>query len=299
MSSLTGVREAAAFASTESQAFAHCEGLARAHYENFPVGSILIPKAKRKYVYAIYAFARIADDYADEDHDKGVTTGERLDRLEDWGQKLEDCAQGRATNPVFVALRATIKDLDIPLDLFRDLLSAFTQDVVKRRYNDFSEVLDYCRRSANPIGRLILLLFGYRDPALDRLSDKICTALQLTNFWQDVSVDIEKDRIYLPLDEMRKYGVTEDEIRARRFSKRYADLLRFQVERTREMFADGRDLCEMVTGRLRYELRLTWLGGMRILEKIEEGDYDTLGSRPAIEKRDKVALITRAVLMKL
>lgn len=278
-----------------AEAFAYCERMARAHYENFPVGSLLVPRRLRRHVYSIYAFARTADDFADEDYEtKGLSEAERLAALADWQQRLEACARGQADHPIFIALAATIKELQLPLKLFSDLLSAFKQDVVKRRYADFPEVLDYCTRSANPVGRLILLLFDYRDERLHQLSDHICTALQLANFWQDVAVDIKKDRVYLPQDELARYGVSLDDLRARRFSEQYAALLKFQVARTREIFARGRPLPELVRGRLRYELRLTWHGGMRILERIAELGYDTLGRRPTLLPQDKLRLLLRA-----
>lgn len=279
-----------------AEAFAYCERMARTHYENFPVGSLLAPKRLRKHVYSVYAFARTADDFADEGYETGeLTETQRLAALDDWEQKLEDCYRSRAEHPVFVALAETAKELRLPIQLFRDLLSAFKQDVVKRRYANFDEVLDYCARSANPVGRLILLLFGYRDERLHELSDCICTALQLTNFWQDVEVDIHKDRVYLPQDEMARFGVSVDDLREKRFSERYAALLKFQVERTREMFDRGKPLPDLVSGRLAVELRLTWLGGTRILERIEEMGYDTLNARPKISTADKIALLARAL----
>ncbi|MFN8001233.1 MAG: squalene synthase HpnC [Acidobacteriota bacterium] len=282
---------------TVPEAFAYCEGMARAHYENFPVGSLLVPKARRKHVYSIYAFARTADDFADEGYDSGEwTEARRLAALTDWEHKLDESFAGRAEHPVFVALAATAAELKLPVQLFKDLLSAFKQDVIKRRYADFAEVLDYCTRSANPVGRLILLLFDYRDERLHQLSDHICTALQLANFWQDVAVDIKKDRIYLSQEEMTRFGVTEEDLRNRRFSAAYADLLRFQVERTREIFALGQTLPAQVRGRLAVELRLTWLGGMRILERIEALGYDTLNARPKITTSDKLVLFLRALV---
>ncbi|MGH9844655.1 MAG: squalene synthase HpnC, partial [Blastocatellia bacterium] len=279
-----------------SEAFAWCERMARGHYENFPVGSLLVPKSKRRHVYSIYAFARTADDFADEGYEtSGLSEAERLAALDDWESKLEDCFRGQANHPIFVALAETVRELDLPVRLFRDLLSAFKQDVVKRRYADFDEVLDYCRRSANPVGRLILRLFDYRDERLDELSDCICTALQLANFWQDVATDIGKDRVYLPADEMAGHGVAVDDLREKRFSDRYASLLEFQVERTREFFERGRSLPWQVRGRLAVELRLTWLGGMRILEKIEAMGYDTLNGRPKITAYDKLGLVIQAL----
>ena len=276
-------------------AFAHCEKIARAHYENFPVGSLLIPKAMRKHVYSIYAFARTADDFADEGYDTKITPAERLELLDDWERQLEACYQGQATHPIFIALAETVRALNLPAQLFKDLLSAFKQDVIKSRYATFDKVLDYCRRSANPVGRLILLLFGYREEKLHQLSDHICTALQLANFWQDVSVDLLKDRIYLPQDELAKFGLSEDELLAHNFDQRYADLLKFEVARTWQLFKAGKSLPKLVRGRLSFELKLTWQGGTRILELIEWMGYDTLSHRPKITKFDKMVLLTRAI----
>lgn len=292
-------------------AYAFCRRMAEEHYENFPVGSALVPKRLRKHVYSIYAFARTADDFADEGYDGKRTStsapgartslsatpteSERLAALNDWQQKLECCYDGRADHPIFIALSETVRELDLPIKLFNDLLSAFKQDVVKRRYANFDEVLDYCTLSANPVGRLILLLFGYRDEKLMELSDNICTALQLANFWQDVSVDIRKDRIYLPQDEMQKFGVTVEDLRENRFSERFASLLKFQVDRTWQLFDQGRPLPEMVSGRLKYELRLTWFGGTRILQLIEKLGYDTLNHRPVISSFDKLLLLAKMI----
>ncbi len=279
-----------------AEAFAYCERLARTHYENFPVGSLLIPRDRRRHVYSVYAFARIADDFADEGYEAGgPNEAERLAALDDWERRLEDCYRGRADHPVFVALAETIAELRLPIQLFRDLLSAFRQDVIKRRYANFDEVLDYCARSANPVGRLILLLFGYREERLHRLSDCVCAALQLANFWQDVEVDIRKDRVYLPQDEMARFGVSDDDLREKRFSERFAALLKYQVERTWELFNRGKSLPGLVSGRLAFELRLTWLGGTRVLERIEEMGYDTLNARPKISTADKIALLVRAL----
>lgn len=278
------------------QASAYCERMARTHYENFPVGSLLVPGRLRKHVYSIYAFARTADDFADEGYETtGLTETDRLAALDDWQRKLEDCYAGRADHPVFIALAATVKELNLPIKLLSDLLSAFKQDVTKHRYANFDEVLDYCTRSANPVGRLILLLFGYRDERLHQLSDHICTALQLANFWQDVAVDIGKDRVYLPADELARFGVSIDDLREGRFSDRYAALLKFQVDRTWEIFKQGRPLPEAVRGRLKYELRLTWFGGTRILERIEELGYDTLNRRPTISTFDKLRILARTI----
>jgi hydroxysqualene synthase len=281
------------------EAFAYCERMARDHYENFPVGSLLIPRDRRRHVYSIYAFARTADDFADEGYgvgEAGLDEAGRLAALADWERNLEASYRGEASHPVFIALAETAKDLRLPVELFRDLISAFKQDVTKRRYANFDEVLDYCARSANPVGRLILLLFGYHEERLHKLSDSICTGLQLANFWQDVSIDIRKDRVYLPQDEMAEFGVRVDDLREGRSSDRTAALLRLQVERTRRLFEDGRSLPGMVNGRLAFELRLTWLGGMRILRRIEEQGYNTLRARPVITRWDKIVLLLRSLI---
>jgi hydroxysqualene synthase len=287
--------EAEAAPRSVDEAYAYCGRLTRSHYENFPVGSLLVPKNKRRHVYSIYAFARTADDFADEGYDTPLSQSERLAALDEWGRQLEACYRGDAEHPIFVALAETVRELQLPAGLLRDLLSAFRQDVVKRRYASFAEVLDYCARSANPVGRLILLLFGYRDEELHRLSDHICTALQLANFWQDVAVDLDKDRVYLPQDELAHFGYGEEQLFARRFDERYAALLKFQVERTRELFMLGRPLVRRVSGRLSFELSLTWHGGMRILELVERAGYDTLRRRPAITKWDQAVLAARAL----
>src|SRR5262245_36332982 len=191
---------------SREDSYQYCEQLARSHYENFPVGSVLIPKQLRKHFYAIYAFARIADDFADEGYSQAYTELDRLRWLAQWQQMLTDSLAGHANHPVFVALTETRERFDLPDALFLDLLSAFTQDVSVRRYESFDQLLDYCRRSANPIGRLILLLFGIREQREHAWSDQLCTALQLANHWQDVAVDLEKDRIYLPQEDMARFG---------------------------------------------------------------------------------------------
>jgi phytoene synthase len=276
-------------------AFAFCEQMARTHYENFPVGSLLIPKGARKHVYSIYAFARTADDFADEGYGTATTRDDRLYLLDEWEFQLESCYRGIASHPIFIALGETVRELRLPIQLFRDLLSAFRQDVVQTSYRDFDELLDYCQRSANPIGRLILLLFGYRDEHLHKLSDYLCTALQLANFWQDVSVDLGKDRVYLPQQDLWRFDYSAEELFAREFNERYAELLKFQVNRTWQLFEYGKPLPRLVRGRLSFELSLTWHGGARILELIERHGYDTLRRRPKLTKWDKLLLLTRAI----
>ncbi|MBI3654178.1 MAG: squalene synthase HpnC [Acidobacteria bacterium] len=269
--------------------------MARSHYENFPVGSVLVPKPLRKFFYAIYAFARISDDFADEGYDAGYSEAERLELLDEWREMLAEAFAGRARHPVFVALADTQAQCHLPLDLFEDLLSAFRQDVVKRRYANFDELLDYCRRSANPIGRLILLLFGHRDEQLHQQSDAICTALQLANHWQDVAVDVQKDRVYLPLDDLQKYGLSVAQLFEKSRSTNFQSLMKFEVERARQLFTRGKPLCTAVKGRLGLELRVVWLGGWRILDGIEENAYDVFNHRPVIRRKDKINLLIKAL----
>jgi squalene synthase HpnC len=273
---------------TVSQAFQFCERLARDHYENFPVASLMVPKEKRPHVYAIYSFARIADDYADE---PGLTLAERVDSLAEWEEQLVDAYRGHAHHPVFVALRETVDRFEIPIELFQKLLKAFRSDVTTHRYESFDDVLEYCENSANPIGRLMLLLFNYRSESTMELSDSICTALQLTNFWQDVGVDLKKDRVYIPSDDIREFGYSEEELLGLRCSQAFKDLMCYQIERTEKMFQEGQPLLSEVGGDLRMELKMTWKGGMRILKKIERQDYDVLARRPSLSLWDKTSIL--------
>ncbi len=273
------------------RAYEYCERLTRSHYENFPVGSALIPKRLRKHFYSIYAFARIADDFADEGYDQGYSERERLELLDEWRRMLIDSLAGRANHPVFVALAQTASEFDLPAALFEDLLSAFAQDVTVRRYETFDQLLDYCRRSANPIGKLILLLFGYREEQLHEWSDDLCTALQLANHWQDVTVDLEKDRIYLPQEDLSRFGLSVDDLLRRSATDSFRRMMKYEVERADVMFARGKPLCTSVSGRLGLELRSVWLGGMRILGRIERNGYDVFASRPVITSTDKLKIL--------
>lgn len=292
---------------TLAESYAQCTALAQSHYENFPVGR-LVPASIRPHVHAVYAFARTADDIADEGyHDPrqrthngpAPTPEERLALMELFRTQLDLTLQGKPTDPrfawIFLALGDTMKKVELPPSLFYDLLSAFSQDIVKRRYEDFPEVLNYCRRSANPVGRLVLYLHGYRDEALHLLSDHICTALQLANFWQDVSVDLGKDRIYLPRDAREKHGVTEEALFAGQADEAFRTLLRSEVDRAQALFDAGAPLTRQLHGLLRWEIRLTWLGGATILKKIRQQDYDTLSRRPKIAKWEMLALAPRAI----
>ncbi|HQO34443.1 MAG TPA: squalene synthase HpnC [bacterium] len=278
-------------------AYRHCLGIVRGHYENFPVASFLLPRNMRPAVASIYAFARGADDFADEGD---IDPEQRLKQLDAWQEQLERCvgelpprhpwrggqrgeeresppkpspSMGKAlsdSNPVFLALGQTIREYDLPVQLFRDLIAAFRRDVTVHRYDTWESLLDdYCRYSANPVGRLILCLFGYREESLFALSDCICTALQLANFWQDISVDMDKGRIYAPKDLIKKHGYTEEKFVRRIDNANFRSLHRELVDRTRKIFLEGARLPTLVRGRLSWELRAVWLGGMRILEKVE------------------------------
>jgi squalene synthase HpnC len=274
-------------------AYQYCEGLARSHYENFPVGSFLVPGPLRKHFYSIYSFARTADDFADEGYAEGHSERDRLDLLEEWRGMLARAFNGHATHPIFVALSHTQAQFGLPITLFEDLLSAFMQDVTVRRYQSFEGLLDYCRRSANPVGRLILLLFGYRDERLHSWSDDICTALQLANHWQDVAIDLAKDRVYIPGEDLARFGLSFDDLSGGPV-ERLKDLMRFEVARARELFARGKPLCVSVGGRLGVELRAVWLGGARILDLIERNGYDVFARRPVITSADKLRILSLA-----
>ncbi len=249
---------------------------------------MLIPGEKRKYIAAIYAFARTADDFADE---PGLESAQRIEKLKEWEYELGQCYDGSASREIFVALRETVERFDIPQELFLRLLRAFTSDVTTHRHETFEDVLRYCTNSANPVGRLVLLLFGYRQADFFELSDHICTGLQLTNFWQDVTVDLEKDRVYLPLEDLRRFGVSEGGFT---FTPAFRNMMEFQVSRTREFFEKGKPLPGLVGKDLRRELRLTWLGGMQVLRKIERQGYNVLGNRPTLSLMDKIMLLIRS-----
>ena len=279
---------------TLDSAYDYCARLARSHYENFPVGSVLVPDRLRKHFYSIYSFARIADDFADEAYDEDHSEQERLGLIEEWRAMLREAFDGRATHPVFIALADTITQFELPIELFEDLLTAFAQDVIVRSYQSFDQLLDYCRRSANPIGRLILLLFGHQDQQLHAWSDDICTALQLANHWQDVSVDLEKQRIYLPAEDLTRFEVSEDELRSLSAGEGFQRLMKFEVDRTRDLFAHGKPLCTRIGGRLGLELRAVWLGGTLILDRIEQNGYDIFTRRPVITSGDKLKILWRA-----
>jgi squalene synthase HpnC len=266
--------------------------LATHHYENFNVVSWLLPRDLHQDFYNLYAYCRWADDLGDE-----IPSTERALQLLDWWEnELDGCYQNRASHPVFVALRETIVAKDIPKKPFADLLKAFRQDQVVKRYNTWAGVLDYCVYSANPVGRLVLYLCGYRDEARQRLSDATCTALQLANFWQDVSRDLSIGRIYIPLDRAAAHGLSTQDIVARKFDERYVGLMKELVEYTRALFEKGLPLSTMVSGKLSIDLAMFSRGGLAVLEAIERIGYDTLNQRPELSKGKQVRLLGKAVV---
>lgn len=269
-----------------------CRQLALDHYENFTVASWFMPRRLRQHFYNIYAYCRVSDDLADEVTDQATS----LALLEAWRGQLEGLYRGEAKHPVFVALQETIAAFDIPQDPFDHLLDAFVQDRHQARYDTYDELLAYCRHSADPVGRLVLYLGGYRDETRQRLSDATCTALQLTNFWQDVRRDwTDRQRIYLPREDLDRFGVSESQIAAGRCDPAYRNLLRFEVERTRDMFRQGLPLIDLVGGHLRRDVALFTAGGWSILDLIEAQGFDTLTARPALTGRQKVGLMLRGL----
>jgi squalene synthase HpnC len=266
--------------------------LATHHYENFNVASWLLPKQLHQHFYNLYAYCRWADDLGDE-----IPERERaLELLDWWERELDACYEGKPSNPVFVALRETIVAKDVPQQPFADLLKAFRQDQLVKRYPTWASVIDYCVYSANPVGRLVLYLCGYRDEQRQRLSDATCTALQLANFWQDVSRDLEKGRIYIPLDRAAARGLTEKEIVGKNFDERYVELMKDLIAQTRELFDKGMPLAKMVDGKLSVDLEMFSRGGIAVLDAIEAMGYDTLNARPAISKGKQIRLLGRAVV---
>jgi hydroxysqualene synthase len=276
---------------TLQAAYAVCLRDARRHYENFPVASLLVPRRLRPHVAAVYAFARAADDFADEGtHPVAV----RDQLLEGWRARLQHASGSSRPGPppaggepphtveIFLALGQTLRELALPVALLEDLLSAFRQDVHVTRYETWSDLFDYCRRSANPVGRLVLRIAGHDDARLDGWSDALCTALQLTNFWQDLIVDARRGRIYLPAAERREHGAVEATLLSGRLDAAWQQALEAAAVRTRELYAQGRPVCDAVSGRLRFELRATWLGGVRILNRLEAVRFDVVGRRPSL-----------------
>ena len=291
---------------TLTAAYAACAHLARTHYENFPVASHLLPRRMRPHVAAVYAFARLADDIADEGD---APLDLRNARLDEWLTRLDAAVHGRSPSAstvlepamaamapaVFTAVGASMRECALPPALFQDLVSAFRQDTTVTRYATWPDLLDYCRRSANPVGRLVLRIGGWREAGLDDASDAVCTALQLTNFWQDMAVDWTRGRLYVPAQEYERTGAVTGSLDHRQITPAWRDALAACAVRTRDLFAKGRAVCDGVSGRLRWELRITWLGGTRILDRLEQGGYDVFADRPALGPLDVPPLLWRAV----
>jgi squalene synthase HpnC len=278
-----------------ASAHVYCRRLALNHYENFSVASVLLPRHLLRHFHAIYAFCRWADDLADE-----AGGGARaLELLRWWREELEACYRGAPRHPVLVALQGTIDEFGIPRDPFLDLIFAFEQDQLVKSYDTFEQLLGYCRFSANPVGRLLLHLFDSYDARRAALSDRICSALQLANFWQDVARDYEIGRVYLPREDCERFGYTLDLLQARRVTDEFAELLRFQVDRTRDLFYRGFPLIEQMPVEVRPEIELFINGGLAILRKIEAQGYDVWRQRPRLAKWEKGKLVAGAVWRRL
>ena len=275
---------------TAARSYAYCEEVARTHTESFPVASRFVPPDLRPHMMALYAFARMADDFADEPQFEG----RRSEALDRWAEELLRCFHGEATHPVFVALADTIDKRDLPLPPFEDLLAGFRMDIQTTRYASFAALRSFTARSTDPVGRLILAMFGYRDPELVRYADEISTALQLTNFWQDVASDVARDHIYIPGEDLHFFSVTEADLKALRPSKPLRSLLRFEVARTRALYEKGRPLLGKLGNDLKLELALIWLVGTTMLDKIEAADFDVFTHRPTIGRRDKAKILAKA-----
>lgn len=266
--------------------------IAKTHYENFTVVSAFLPRELRQHMFNVYAYCRWSDDLGDEITDPQLA----VEALTWWRGELDECYAGRPRHPVFVALHETIQRFEIPPEPFHYLLDAFVQDQTVKRFPTYRDVLHYCTRSANPVGRLVLYLFGFRDKERQELSDATCTALQFANFWQDVTVDWEKGRVYLPLEDLERFGVREEQIPNREFTPQFRELMRFEVDRARKLFAKGLPLTRMVPRRLRLDLELFTRGGESILDMIEQQDYDVLTKRPELSKAGKVKLMLRRLV---
>jgi squalene synthase HpnC len=264
--------------------------MALGHKENYSVASWLLPRSLRPHMYAVYAYCRTVDDLGDE------AEGDRLAHLNDWEGELRRCYDGSASGPVFVALQESIREFDIPIEPFLRLIEANRKDQRTSRYGTFDELLEYCSYSANPVGHLVLYLFGYRDAGRQRLADYTCTALQLANFWQDVSADLGKGRTYIPREDMTRFGYGEEELVSGAYNAAFRRLMAFEVSRTRRFFADGLQLLPLVSRRLRFDLRLFTLGGLAALEAVERADYDVLRRRPRVSGRQKLWLGLRSLL---
>jgi squalene synthase HpnC len=274
------------------EARAYCARLATSHYENFLVATLFVPKHLKQHFHHVYAYCRIADDLGDE----SGGPQNALPLLDWWQEELDLCFAGAPRHPVFTALAETNRLFDIPKDPYANLLKAFRQDQTVFRYPTYADLLGYCENSANPVGRLVLYLCGYRDSARQELSDKTCTALQLANFWQDVSRDYAIGRIYLPQEDIAHFGVTEDQIAHRRFSPQFGAMLEYECGRTLQLFEEGLKLVEMVDRRLRLDIDMFSQGGLEILRRIKAQQYDVLTRRPSIPKSRQFAILIGRLL---
>lgn len=268
--------------------------LAKTHYENFPVASFLLPKSKRSDIALIYWFARTADDFADEGQ---FSASERISALNAIEKYFLDSLNGIYVNNEFKGLSDVVVRNNLnPVD-FINLISAFRQDVIKKRYENFDEILDYCKRSANPVGRIVLDIFNIRNADAYNYSDKICTALQLTNFYQDVEIDYNKGRIYFPLDEMKHFNVDENMFEMKENNPNFSALLKYSIDRTRVLFSEGKNLFPFLKGRLKTEIKWTVAGGEKILSKIEKNNYQIFGNRPKLNKTDIITILLKSIFL--
>jgi hydroxysqualene synthase len=274
-----------------SACFAYCEAVARAHHENFPVGSAFLPRALRPHMAALYAFARVADDFADEP----AFAGRRAAELDRWEDLLFGCFHGDSEHPVFIALTETVRRFDLPLAPFTDMLAAFRMDLRSRRYATFADLMAYVERAAQPIGRLILYVFGARDAERLRYGDELATALALTSFWQDTRRDLERDRVYIPQEDLQHFGVPEEDLHARRQTPALQALFRFETARTRAIFERARPLLGRAPRELAVELGLFYYGGRRALAKVEAQSADVFGPRAHLTAVDKAWALARSV----
>ena len=272
---------------TLAEAREYCARLAKSHYENFLVASLFVPRELKQHFYNVYAYCRIADDLGDE----SGGPENALQLLDWWAEELDACYSGTPTHPVFVALAETNAKFEIPREPYSDLLRAFRQDQVTPRYQTHEELLGYCRYSANPVGRLVLYLCRYSDAERQRLSDATCTALQLANFWQDVVRDYDIGRIYLPLHDLQRYNVHEEQIAKRLFTADFAALMKFECDRAKELFAEGEKLLPLVDSRVRLDIEMFSRGGQEIIRRIEAQGYDVLSKRPRIPKSRQIAML--------
>ena len=292
-------------AASVAEAYRYCQRLAQTHYENFTVGSWLAPKEKRRHIYAVYAYCRFVDDLGDEaapqltsaEEGRGLSSqpaadvgAHRLALLDWWERELEACYSGAPSHPVTVALQETIRAFQLPPEPFLKLIEANRMDQRVNRYASYADLLHYCDHSANPVGRLFLYLFGYRDAERQQLADHTCTALQLTNFWQDVARDFQKGRVYLPQEDLDRFGYTEEELARGQVNENFRQLLSFQVARARRLFGEGADLVDTLDGAVKLDVALFTRGGVAVLDTIRRQDYDVLTARPSLSRRRKAGL---------